>query len=97
LILLVLLARFRGRNFDDNEIEQAAVTATHQAIARTTVPEPTVALPTGTTPRHEVAWGSGEFGNVWGSSGPAEPSMSGVYKNGAGGTKPAGDPWTSSW
>jgi hypothetical protein len=97
LILLVLLARFRGRNFDEHEIEQAAAAATHQAIAHTSVPEPTVALPTGATPRHEVAWGSGEFGNAWGSSGPAEPSMSGAYKNGAGATKPAGDPWTSSW
>jgi hypothetical protein len=97
LVLLVLLARFRSRGFDDNEIEQAAVKATHQAIARTSVPEPTVALPTGASPRHEVAWGSGEFGNAWGSAGPAEPSLNGVYKNGAGATKPAGDPWTSSW
>jgi hypothetical protein len=98
LILLVLVARMRSRNFDENEIEQAAVAATRQAIARTSVPEPTVALPTGSTPRAEVAWGSGEFGNAWGSGGGAEPSISGTYTNGAGGaSKPSGDPWTSSW
>jgi hypothetical protein len=100
LILLVLVARMRSRGFDDNEIEEAAVTATRQAIAHTSVPEPTVALPSGATPRPEVAWGSGEFGNAWGSSGTAEPTLGGNYKNGANGStsaKPAGDPWTSSW
>jgi hypothetical protein len=101
LILLVMLARLRSRGFDDNEIEQAAVAATRQAIARTTVPEPTAALPTGATPRPEVAWGSGEFGNAWGSNGLAEPTVTGsaTYTNGANGAsvKPSGDPWTSSW
>jgi hypothetical protein len=97
LILLVLVARMRSRNFDENEIEEAAVTATRQAIARTSVPEPTVALPSGAMPRQEVVWGSGEFGNAWGSGGAAEPTLSGAYKNGASSTKPSGDPWTSSW
>lgn len=101
LILLVLVARMRSRGFDENEIEQAAVSATRQAIAQTSVPEPTVALPSGVTPRPEVAWGSGEFGNAWGNSGgAAEPSLTGSHANGANGAsgaKPAGDPWTSSW
>jgi hypothetical protein len=99
LILLVVLARLRSRGFDENEIEQAAVTATRQAIARTSVPEPTVALPTGATSRPEIAWGGGEFNNAWGSGGSAEPSLSGSapYTNGAGSAKPSGDPWTSSW
>jgi hypothetical protein len=99
LILLVVVARMRGRNFDENEIEQAAVAATRQAIAQTSVPEPTVALPSGALPRAEVAWGSGEFGNAWSrSGGSAEPTLSGAYKNGANGAKPSsGDPWTSSW
>jgi hypothetical protein len=98
LILLVVVARMRSRGFDDNEIEQAAVAATRQAIAHTSVPEPTVALPTGTAPRPEVAWGSGEFGNAWGNSGsPAEPSLTGSYSNGTSSAKPAGDPWSSSW
>ncbi|MCB0187614.1 MAG: hypothetical protein KDE31_25270, partial [Caldilineaceae bacterium] len=100
LILLVLVARMRSRGFDENEIEQAAVSATRQAIAHTSVPEPTVALPSGATPRPEVAWGSGEFGNAWGNSGgAAEPSLTGSHVNGANGAgaKPAGDPWTSSW
>jgi hypothetical protein len=97
LILLLLVARMRSRGFDDNEIEEAAVAATRQAIAHTSVPEPTVALPTGSTPRPEIAWGSSEFGNAWGSGGSAEPSLTGSYKNGAGSAKPSGDPWTSSW
>jgi hypothetical protein len=96
LILLVVVARMRSRGFDENEIEQAAVAATRQAIARASVPEPTVALPTGSLPRPEIAWGSGEFGNAWGSGG--EPSLTGSYNNGAGSSKPVnGDPWTSSW
>jgi hypothetical protein len=99
LILLVLIARMRSRGFDENEIEQAAVTATRQAIARTSVPEPTIALPSGSTPRAEAAWGSGEFGNVWGGSGTAETSVgSAPYTNGANGAKSSGgDPWASSW
>ncbi|MCC6457600.1 MAG: VWA domain-containing protein [Caldilineaceae bacterium] len=97
LILLVVMARVRSRSFDDNEIEEAAVAATRQAIAHTTVPEPTVALPTAAGTRPEVAWGSGEFGNAWSSSGGAEPAAS--YANGAGSaSKPSnGDPWTSGW
>lgn len=99
LILLVLVARMRSRSFDEGEIEQAAVAATRQAIAQTSAPEPTVALPTGAAPRAEAAWGSSEFGNAWSNSGSAEPTLSGTgaYKNGAGAAKPAGDPWTSSW
>jgi hypothetical protein len=101
LILLVVVARLRSRGFDDNEIEQAAVMATRQAIARTSVPEPAVALPTASSSRPEIAWGSGEFGNAWGSGGTAEPSIPGyngqpAYSNGPS-VKPAGDPWTSSW
>jgi hypothetical protein len=97
LILLVVMARLRSRGFDDNEIEEAAVAATRQAIAHTSVPEPTVALPTAASARSEVAWGSGEFGNAWSSSGGAEPAAS--YTNGASSAlKPSnGDPWTSSW
>jgi hypothetical protein len=98
LILLVVVARMRGRNFDENEIEQAAVAATRQAIAQTSVPEPTVALPSGALPRAEVAWGGGEFGNAWSSGGTAESTLTGAYKNGANGAKPSsGDPWTSGW
>jgi hypothetical protein len=96
LILLVVVARLRSRGFDEDEIEQAAVAATRQAIARTSVPEPTVALPTAATSRPEVAWGSGEFGNAWGNGGSAEPSLSG-YANGASIKPSSGDPWTSSW
>jgi hypothetical protein len=97
LLLLVLVARMRSRGFDDNEIEEAAVTATRQAIARASVPEPTVALPTGAMPRQEITWGSSEFGNAWGNGSAAEPTLTGAYRNGASSTKPSGDPWTSSW
>jgi hypothetical protein len=48
-------------------------------------------------PRAEEAWGSGDFGTDWGSGGTAEPTLTGVYKNGANGAKPQGDPWTTSW
>jgi hypothetical protein len=101
LILLVVIARMRSRGFDDNEIEQAAVAATRQAIARTSVPEPTVALPTASSSRPEIAWGSGEFGNAWNSGGTAEPSVTAyggqpAYTNGSA-VKSSGDPWTNSW
>jgi hypothetical protein len=100
LILLVLVARMRSRGFDDEEIEQAAVAATRQAIAHTSVPEPTVALPSGAAPRQEIAWGTSEFGNAWSNGGSTEPTFSGSYSNGTSGasnTKSSGDPWSTSW
>ena len=102
-----MVARLRGRNFDETEIEQAAMAATRQATASTSVPEPAIPLPTATSPRAEVAWGSSEFGNAWSSSGSAEPSWgyggNGQPPAGLNGTNNAypkassGDPWTSSW
>ncbi len=106
LILLVVVARMRGRNFDETEIEQAALAATRQATASASVPEPAIALPTAVGPRAEMAWGSSEFGNAWGSSGGADPGFGAGGQSAASsanGTnnpypKPSsGDPWTSSW
>jgi hypothetical protein len=113
LLLLVVVARLRGRGFDESEIEQAAVVATRQASANMSAPEPVVPLPSIHAPRPEVTWGSSEWGGAW--SGGAEPSFpaqgattgqtatgyaNGSYRNGTGGTSApsgGGDPWASSW
>jgi hypothetical protein len=102
LLLLVLVARLRGRGFDDSEIEQAAVVATRQAAANLSAPEPAAPLPSINAPRPEVTWGNTEWGSVWNSGGSAEPSFpaygattgqpsssgytGGSYRNGTGGT-----------
>lgn len=99
LLLLVMVARLRGRGFDDSEIEQAAVVATRQAAAGMSAPEPVTPLPSINAPRPEVTWGNTEWGSVWNSGGSAEPSFptygaatgqsstghaNGSYRNGTG-------------
>ncbi len=105
LILLVVVARLRGRNFDESEIEQAAVAATRQTAASiSTVPEPAPLPSASLGPRSDVTWGSSEWGSAWGSSGEAVGASrptngstpGGAYSNG-GAPKPSGDPWSSSW
>ncbi len=75
LVLLVVVARMRGRGFDDSEIEQAAVVATRQAAAGMSAPEPAAALPSVNAQRPEVTWGNTEWGGVWNQSGGAAPSF----------------------
>lgn len=96
LVLLVVVARIRGRGFDEHELEEAAVAAARElAAANAAMPEPASALPTGATaPRREIAWGTSEWGNAWANPGDAgSPAYS---ANGAA-NKPSGDPWSSSW
>jgi hypothetical protein len=103
LLLLMLVARIRGRGFDDAELEQVAQVATREAIASGAVPEPAAPLPlaAATTARMDVAWGSSEWGSVWtatpgagiGAAASAQPAAPGGNQ----GTPRGGDPWTSSW
>lgn len=97
LVLLVVVARIRGRGFNDNELEEAAVAATREvAAANAAVPEPTAALPSAATAmRREVAWGSSEWGSVWNNPG-GDAGSSARSANGAA-NKPSGDPWNTSW
>ncbi len=105
LLLLVVLARVRSRGFDEMEIEQAAVAATvqfEQENSNRPAPPP---LPTTspTTLRSEAAWGSSEWGSVW-SGGEAAYAGGGSTGSGTSNgastgapSKPAGDPWNTSW
>lgn len=108
LILLVVVARLRGRGLDDAEIEQAAAAASRQVAVSTQVAPPTAPLPTVSAPRPEVTWGSSEWGSAWSSDGAGQSA--GSYTNGGGAngnngtqrgsstaTKSGGDPWSSSW
>lgn len=96
LFLLVVVARIRGRGFDEHELEEAAVAATREvAAANAAVPEPSSALPTAATAlRREVAWGSSEWGSVWNNAGEAGSQ---TYPANGATAKPTGDPWSSSW
>lgn len=105
LILLVVVARLRGRNFDETEIEQAAIAATRQTAASISAVPEAAPLPSASLgPRSDVTWGSSEWGSAWSSSGEAVgaarptngSSPGGAYSNG-GTPKSGGDPWNSSW
>ncbi len=103
LILLVVIARVRGRGFDESEIEQAAAAAAMQLTPPSGSNTPLLPLPSATVARPEMAWGSSEWGSALGA--PGEPALPGVagqsayansHPNGTG-PKPTGDPWTNSW
>ncbi|HXF61525.1 MAG TPA: hypothetical protein VNK95_07905, partial [Caldilineaceae bacterium] len=99
LLLLLLVARIRGRGLDDAELEQVAQAATRDAIARSAAPEPTAPLPSAASalPRAEAAWGSSEWGSVWASGDGATPAYSASGAQGSQSNKPLGDPWNTSW
>lgn len=96
LLLLVLMARWRGRGIDETEFEEAAIAAVSQApAAPLREPRPEVAAPTFTNgaPSPDASWGNAEWGSAWSGQGesappPAQPSSNGVS---------GGDPWKSNW
>lgn len=97
LVLLVLVARIRGRGFDETELEEVAMAATREvSAANASVPEPAAPLPAAaTSPRAESAWGSSEWGSVWNN--PGSDAGSPAYSARGAGNQPSGDPWSSSW
>ncbi len=100
LLLLVVIARWRGRSIDENEFEEAATAAVNQntvAPLREQQPIEPV-LPSFATPASDAAWGNAEWGSALGTRGEAEPLITkqptnGLNGNGMGG----GDPWKSNW
>jgi hypothetical protein len=98
LLVLIVLARFRGRNFGEDEIEEAAMAATMQ-MAANQPPEPPVTAGGGFVPANpgaaDAAWGQSEWGAPWSegaadaddASAPAPPASA----------RPDDDPWSSSW
>ncbi|MEZ4863507.1 MAG: vWA domain-containing protein [Caldilineaceae bacterium] len=99
-VLLVLVARIRGRNIDEDELEEAAVAST---FAMSSAPEaaapaaPPLAFETPV--QNEGAWGADE----WGSSGAWGNATTSTTQSSAGNTtyKPNGsaeaDPWKTGW
>lgn len=96
LVLLVAVARLRGRGIEDEAIDEAAVaTALQLPPASTTEVAGSVTAPTFATPASlDAVWGNAEWGAAWGVTENAEPASTAYSANGAGS---AGDPWRSSW
>jgi hypothetical protein len=100
LLLLVVVARIRGRSLDDRELEQAAVSATREAVASVAVaPEPIAPLPSAssTTARTEAAWGKSEWGSVWSSGSSTDAAAPTYSANGVRSQPSSSDPWSTSW
>jgi hypothetical protein len=108
LVLLVLIARFRGRNFDEQEIEQSAMAA----VAKTVTPVAPVAsdalFAEAVAParvQNEALWGNSEWGSVWaGSPGneggdPVASGHAASSSNSSHGSNAAAsaDAWSTSW
>ena len=97
LLVLIAMARFRGRNFDEDEIEEAAMAATMQ-MAANQPPEPLVVGDSGGfVPANpgaaDAAWGQSEWGAPWGDDAPAPGAASAPPAS----ARPDDDPWSSSW
>jgi hypothetical protein len=95
LVLLVAVARVRGRGIHDEEINEAAI-ATTMPMSPAPASDPTLpaATPAFATPASlDAVWGSGEWGGAWGATEQAGPATPAYPTNGVGG----GDPWRSSW
>ena len=102
LLLLVLVARFRGRGFDDTEIEEAAVAAAMQLLAPEPMPaESSQLFPTpaaaGNPPESESLWGTSEWGSAWGVTAKTDEVATPGYSPQNKGTVNGGDPWASTW
>lgn len=96
-LLLVLMARVRGRDIDEEALEEAAVATTFAATpaaadaVRVEAPALSLELPT----VKEGNWGSGEWGNAWGGATTNDPDDATAQSNGGGSKE--NDPWRSGW
>ena len=104
LLLLVLVARFRGRNIHVDELEEAAMaSAMHMTPA---APPPTAQEWSNQafTPVNPAAtgavWGRSEWGSPWGAApenDAAGASSATARRDNAGRDEADGNPWESSW
>lgn len=92
-LLLVAVARIRGRGIDDVEVDEATV-----APAMPPVPQPADlgSAATGATfaspASMDAVWGNAEWGGAWGAANEGPPRAAEPLANGSG-----GDPWRTSW
>ncbi len=95
LLLLVVVARVRGRGIDEEELEEAAIATT---FAMNPAGEPmrseAPALAFDPPPTNEGAWGNSEWGNAWGASDTGDTATTPPTN---GGNTKENDPWRSSW
>jgi len=96
LLLLVLVARVRGRDINEEELEEAAIATT---FAMNPAGEPirseTPVLSFDPPSASDGAWGNSEWGNSWGAS-PTGDTPTATNQANGGNTKD-NDPWRSSW
>ena len=97
LVLLVIVARARGRGFDQEAVEQAAMQSALRTVAvdtsETAADRP---LPTIPAPSAPAVWGSSEWGGAWPAQGGGEEQTKSSSANGHAKGQTA-DPWSSSW
>ncbi len=102
LLLLVMIARVRGRSLDEGELEEAAAAAVMQTQmgdpARTeahSAAQPAAgqsfvaAAPTSP----DAVWGLSEWGAPWGGEPSGRATTGATASNG----EPESDPWTTTW
>jgi hypothetical protein len=94
-LLLVAVARIRGRGVNDVEIDEAAVATAMPmpSLTPTEIGSTAGATTFANPPSLDAVWGNAEWGTAWGSEAGERPAGGVPATNGAGG----GDPWRSSW
>ncbi|MBX3013513.1 MAG: VWA domain-containing protein [Caldilineaceae bacterium] len=94
-LLLMLMARVRGRDIDEEALEEAAVASTFSASSagadavRVETPTVTLAMPTS----NESTWGAGEWGTAWGGTTTSDNNQTATSSNNSG----SDDPWRAGW
>jgi hypothetical protein len=92
-LLLVAVARVRGRGIDDVEVDEATVAPAMPPVP----PAPdlggaSAAASFANPASLDAVWGNAEWGGAWGAAGDSPPVTTEPLANGAG-----GDPWRTSW
>lgn len=93
-LLLVMVARIRGRGIAEDAIDEAAVATAIQIPAVAAV-DPTLQAESrafANPASLDSVWGNAEWGGAWGGAEESQPAGTTTPANGAG-----GDPWRSSW
>ena len=100
-LVLVVMARVRGRDIDEEELEEAATASTFAASSapveslRSEAPALAIDTPVATTGSGtKETWGGAEWGSAWGGSSNGDTSYPSANSNG---NNSDNDPWRSSW
>lgn len=92
-LLLVAVARIRGRGIDEVEIDEAAVAPALPPVPQAAELSSTASAAGFANPASmDAVWGNAEWGTAWGAASEGTPVATEHLANGTG-----GDPWRTSW